>query len=244
MDWQKAALAAESSKHAYDGKEAGESFFRSQGFTEYLYIDKEGAEVHLVADGSRALFAFRGTQPSQISDLMADLNTVPKRHGPGFVHSGFRNEARKVWDDVEAFAEQHRGKAFLVTGHSLGAAMATYSAQELSWAGHKDLELYTFGSPRLGSPDYVAAMDIPHWRFVNNNDGVTHVPPAAMGFRHHGELKYINHYGFIRPLSKWQRFKDMMRGHWAAIKKLQLFDWLYDHSMDGYANKVSKAAQE
>jgi hypothetical protein len=55
---------------------------------------------------------------------------------------------------------------------------------------------------------------------------------------------YINHYGFIRPLSKWQRFKDMMRGYWASIKKLQLFDWLYDHSMTGYSKKVDRASKE
>lgn len=244
IDWNKAALAAEAAKFAYADSTTGRGFLKANGYKEYRYVDKNGAQVHLAADATRALFAFRGTQPAQISDLLADLNTVPKRHGPGFVHSGFRGEARKVWDEVEVWAERHKGKQFIVCGHSLGAAMATYSAQELSWHGHKDVELYTFGSPRLGSADYVAAMDIPHWRFVNNNDGVTHVPPTALGFKHHGTLMYINHYGFIRPLSKWQRFKDMVRGHWAAIKKLQLFDWLYDHSMTGYSKKVDNASKE
>ena len=244
IDWDKASLAAISAKFAYSDAKTGRVFFKAKGYKEYKFVDIDGAQVHLAADATRVLFAFRGTQPTQISDLLADLNVVPKRHGPGFVHSGFRGEARKLWNEVEAWAERNKGKQFLVCGHSLGAAMATYTAQELSWHGHKNIELYTFGSPRLGSADYVAAMDIPHWRFVNNNDGVTHVPPAAMGFKHHGTLMYINHYGSIRPLSQWQRFKDMMRGYWAAIKKLQLFDWMYDHSIDGYSSKIENAKSE
>ena len=244
INWTKATLAANAAKFAYGDDLVGGSFFKEQGYTEYKYLDKKGAQAHLAANKTDAIFAFRGTEPKQITDLLADLNTVPKRHGPGFVHSGFRGEARKLWDEVEKFAKKHKGKRFIVCGHSLGAAMATYSAQELHWAGHADIELYTFGSPCLGSPDYVAAMDIPHWRFVNNNDGVTHVPPAAIGFKHHGQLMYINHYGNIRPLSRWQRLKDMARGHWAALKKFQLFDWMYDHSMDGYAAKVDKASKD
>lgn len=243
-NWTNAKLAAHAAKMAYGSAKAGKNFFSSQGYNKHTFLDKDGAQAHVASNDTQVLLAFRGTEPKQISDLLADLNTVPKRHGPGFVHSGFRNEARKLWDHVIKLAEANKGKKFIICGHSLGAAMATYTAQELRYAGHQDLELYTFGSPRLGSPDYVSAMDVPHWRFVNNNDGVTHVPPAALGFRHHGTLMYINHYGHIRPLSRWQRIKDMLRGIWAAAKKLQLFDWLYDHSMDDYEKKVIKASQD
>jgi triacylglycerol lipase len=82
---------------------------------------------------------------------------------------------------------------------------------------------------------------VPHWRFVNNNDAVTAVPPGLLGFRHHGELMYINHYGNIRKLTRWQRTKDKLRGLWAAWKKFEFFDSLRDHSMDQYESKVKKA---
>lgn len=244
ISWDRALMAATASKWAYaDGKTA-KPVYRELGFTAHKYLDRDGAQAHVCNNKDTVLIACRGTEPTQISDLLADLNTIPKRHGPGFVHSGFRGEARKIWDDVYSFAEKHKNKKFIVTGHSLGAAMATYIAQELSWHGIEDIELYTFGSPRLGSSDFVDAMTVPHWRFVNNNDGVTHVPPRALGFKHHGKLMYINHYGNIRNLSRWQRIKDMMRGYWAALKKFQLFDWLYDHGMGHYHDKVKKAAEE
>ena len=242
LSWDVAVLAANSSSIAYcDGKEAKPQF-TAMGFTTHKFLNKDGAQAHLCGNKEFALIACRGTQPTELNDLLADLNTIPKRHGPGFVHSGFRGEARKLWDDILLFAERRQNMPIIVCGHSLGAAMATYIAQELSWHGIKNITLYTFGSPRLGNDDYVDAMDIPHWRFVNNNDSVCRIPPSVLGFRHHGELKYINHFGNIRPTTRWQRWKDRVRGFWAALKKGQFFDSFYDHSMDHYVKKTKKAA--
>jgi hypothetical protein len=75
---------------------------------------------------------------------------------------------------------------------------------------------------------------------VNNNDVVTKVPFWIMGFRHHGDLTYINYYGNVRKLTYWQKVKDHMRGRWAAIKKLQFFDGMRDHSITGYADNLKK----
>lgn len=241
ISWDRALMAATSAKWAYnDGAEAKPKF-KALGFKTHRFLDKDGAQAHLCSNNDTALIVCRGTEPTEINDLLADLNTIPKRHGPGFVHSGFRGEARKLWNSIHTFAKKHQDKLIVVCGHSLGAAMATYIAQELEWHGIHNVELYTFGSPRLGSDNFVDAMTVPHWRFVNNNDGVTHVPPSFLGFRHHGELMYINHYGNIRKLSKWQRIKDRLRGLWAAWKKLQFFDMLYDHDMNAYIDKVKKA---
>jgi hypothetical protein len=38
--------------------------------------------------------------------------------------------------------------------------------------------------------------------------------------------------------SYWQRFKDKMRGRWAALKKWQFFDGFKDHSSSRYSNKL------
>ena len=60
-----------------------------------------------------------------------------------------------------------------------------------------------------------------------------------MGFRHHGELHYINYYGNIRALTPWQRIKDGWRGRMKAWSKLELFDGARDHSMDAYERKIA-----
>ncbi len=212
--------------------------FEALGFTKYKFLEYDNAEGHLSASDNEVIITCRGTQPNQPKDLLADLDSMPKRHGDGWVHAGFRREARKLLNDVLAWVKKHKDKDIFITGHSLGAAMATYITQELEFAGYTNIKLYTFGSPRLGNKPYVDGIKSPHWRFVNCNDLVTHLPPTAMQFKHHGELCYINFYGNIRPLSTYQRFKDMMRAHWRDLKKFRVFDGIQDHLMTGYVSKL------
>ena len=68
----------------------------------------------------------------------------------------------------------------------------------------------------------------------NNNDVVTSVPLFLMGYKHHGDLTYINYFGYIRKMSLWQIVKDKWRGRWRAFRKGQPFDGAYDHGMAYY----------
>lgn len=238
INWQEVLISAESSELAYENGIVAKEKFKEFGYTTHRYIDKDGAQAHLCSNKESVIIACRGT--SEISDLLADLNIIPKRHGPGYVHNGFRHEARKIWDDVYNFSLKHKNKTFILTGHSLGAAMSTYLAQELAWHGIKNIKLYTFGSPRVGDYDYTVSIDIPHWRFVNNNDSVARLPLSSMGFWHHGKMMYIDFHGDLKELTMLQRGKDRLRGFWAALKKFELFDNFYDHSMNLYLKKIKK----
>ena len=68
------------------------------------------------------------------------------------------------------------------------------------------------------------------------------VPPSIFGYvyKHAGKLRYINHYGNIRTATVWQRIKDKIRGRLAALRKWQLFDGAYDHSMHYYYTYISR----
>jgi triacylglycerol lipase len=212
--------------------------FEDLGLTNYVFFDNAGAQAHAASNAYDIIITCRGTQPTKINDLLADLDTIPKRHGRGFVHEGFRREARKVLPMIFNYINHYPNRKIWVTGHSLGAAMATYIMQELEYANLDTAMLFTYGSPRLGSHDYVQDFKTEHHRFVNCNDMVTTVPPPALGFRHHGKLHYINFYGNIRDLSWWQRFKDKWRAHKRSWSKGQWFDGLYDHGMDHYIEKI------
>jgi len=214
--------------------------FADLGFDQYQIMDVDGAYGHLAASKTEVIITCRGTVLTHLNDLLADVDTIPKRHGTGWVHEGFRREARKLLPLVIDWVQNNRGKDVYITGHSLGAAMATYITQELEYRRYFWLHLYTFGSPRIGNYPYVLQIKSPHKRFVNCNDMVTHVPPEALLFRHHGDLCYINFYGNVRRLGKWQRFKDMMRAHFRAWSKFELFDGLTDHSIDNYISKLRK----
>ena len=221
-----------------DGKEA-KAGYRELGFTFHKLIDIDGAQVHLVRNGSEVGVCFRGTEPSEISDILADLKAWPtKSETDGWVHTGFKDELDKVWSVVLEYVTKYKEKDLYICGHSLGGAMATLCASRLPQTKH----LYTFGSPRVGTCSFVKNMKVPHTRCVNNNDIVTSVPLVLMGYKHHGELVYINYYGNIRKMTFWQRVKDGWRGRFQAFAKGMPFDGAYDHSMVYYVRYTEEDA--
>ncbi|KAJ4420768.1 hypothetical protein N0V85_000482 [Neurospora sp. IMI 360204] len=135
--------------------------------------------------------SFRGS--SSVQNWMADENIaqVPCDLVSGcLVHAGFytawKEVATKVTAAVQSANATNPGYSIGVTGHSLGAAVATLAAAYLRKAGYT-ADLYTFGSPRVGNEAFVA--------FVTNQSGdeyrVTHaadpvpgVPPIYSNYRH------------------------------------------------------------
>jgi len=217
---------------AYASEQDGRRTYRLElGYDWHRFIDVNGAQVHILRDGKNMVVAFRGTEPKELSDLTADLNAFPDRaQVGGWVHNGFQNELEKVWKPLLAIlAESQEERNLYICGHSLGGAMATIAASRLN-----PTALYTYGSPRAGTRKFINHITCPHYRHVNNNDIVPKVPFAFMGYRHHGELRYINFHGNIRKMSKWQRFKDGWRGRKAAWKNRAPFDGARDHGMANY----------
>lgn len=218
-----------------DGPEAKPEY-KKMGYTTHRFIDHDGAQVHIVSNKSEVVLCFRGTEPSEFSDIKADLNAWPDKanNGHGYVHNGFQNEVDKVWAQVNTALKKMKtdSKHLFITGHSLGGAMATIATSRMA----PDVTaLYTYGSPRTGTRKFVNSFkQVKHYRHVNNNDIVTAVPLALMGYKHHSEPRYINYYGNIRSMTGWQRIKDKWRGRWRAFQKGVPFDGAYDHGMDHY----------
>lgn len=212
-----------------DGKEAA-AHKKDLGYTGHKFFENDGAQCHAFWNREEYVLAFRGTEPSELSDVLADLNAIPRgAMTHGLVHSGFRNELDKLWDAIVAHHDKgHQNKKMWITGHSLGAAMATIATSRFEET-RKVEQLTTFGSPRVGTRKFVKHIETKHMRFVNNNDIVTKVPLWIMGYKHHGVLQYINFYGNIRKLTAWQMVKDKWRG-W----KSGLLDGALDHGMDNY----------
>ena len=239
FSYDKAHWLATLANLAYAQPLSARRTFKQSGIVENKYFDKDGAQAYGIEKNGVVFLAFRGTEPSQASDLLADAKAWHKKsqYG-GTVHAGFRGEIDKIWPDIEKWLVKHSGKQIYVTGHSLGAAMSTLATSRLP-AG---TICYNFGSPRVGSPGFSKEFDKKYelHRFVNNNDAVCRVPLWAMMFRHVGKLHYINTYGNIRNATPWQRFKDRFRGYRQAWKKGEVFDSLYDHSMTNYVERIGK----
>ena len=157
------------------------------------------------------------------------------------VHQGFKDEVDELWPDIceDINRKANLGKTLWFCGHSLGAAMATIMSsrclhnEELN----NPVELYTFGSPRVGWRGYVKSLGVTHHRWKNNNDIVTTVPLWVMGFVHHGTEHYLNAYGNYRSPTGWQLCKDKWRGIWMGLKQGKI-DSFGDHSMTEYIKHI------
>lgn len=214
-----------------DGKEAKDAYHQ-EGYRFHKLLDIDGAQCHIVWNKQEYVLCFRGTEPDEFSDILADLNAIPDRAElDGYVHDGFQDELEKLWDSIKTHIKTYLGdRKLFITGHSLGGAMATVCASRLV---EKVDALFTYGSPRVGSGDFVEALKVVHYRHVNNNDIVTAVPPYPL-YHHHGTLRYINRHGKIVPMTRWQRFKDKFMGRIESLMGGNPLDGAFDHAIDSY----------
>lgn len=152
-------------------------------------------------NGALSVVAFRGSEPEDPSDIFADADFAltdwcdAAGRGMGKVHEGFArliNQHQLLERLVAHIAGLPAGQRVLITGHSLGAALATLLASRLPAA-----ELYSFGSPRVGNDAFAAAMGTRAIkRYVNCCDIVPRVPPReVLGYTHVGSLVYIDRHG-------------------------------------------------
>ncbi|KAK7440380.1 hypothetical protein VKT23_017016 [Stygiomarasmius scandens] len=153
--------------------------------------------------------AHQGTEPenflSVLNDaqfFLEDLNTTrfTSADGKGIkVHDGFQKTFERTADGVlsgvqNGLATKGASKV-LVTGHSLGAAIATLDAMMLRQELDPSVEVNTavFGLPRVGNQEWADFVDAQLGgklsRVSNQDDPVPIVPPRTIGFRHpEGEI--------------------------------------------------------
>jgi triacylglycerol lipase len=224
----------------YEDPKTAKTKFKAIGCTIVEFFDIDNAQAYLLKnnDGIHVL-SFRGTEVTEPSDILADLKSGKNIEAiGGKIHVGFKGEINKLWPVIEKAVANI--DSLYVTGHSLGAAMATIASGRMQ---SKVLALITFGSPRVGNKEYVNSLKFTHYRVQNNCDDVTKVPLLLMGFAHHGTHKYLNYYGAFRNLTPWQQIKDMVRSRAKAYTKGQKFLGVYDHMMDNYIAKLGKIGE-
>jgi triacylglycerol lipase len=135
-----------------------------------------------------AFVSFRGS--SDVEDWLADLDAVPDAYLPvsgfGQVHAGFQDVYELGRQSIAAnLATATAGcDQILVTGHSLGAALAVLAAPDIvrNMPPNKiEPRLITFAGPRVGLTDFADAFNAAIescFRVVNFLDVVPYVPPA------------------------------------------------------------------
>jgi triacylglycerol lipase len=216
-------------------------------------FNKNGTQAFLAKNNEFAVLAFRGTQPERWEDVRTDLRVLKLRTIDGRVHIGFKNAFDDVKDDITEELRKHLGKMPLyITGHSLGAALATVATQEIE-EEFDDLvaACYTFGSPRVGDGKYEKAIKVPFYRIVNSTDIVTLVPFLLGTFVHVGDTRYLSRrkindvYILHRGMPSFTRVLESIIETLLALFHLSspLGPWIKAHDMDVYIDKLERYAK-
>jgi triacylglycerol lipase len=194
---------------------SGGEFKLPRGFR-FVSAIGSGAKAYLgyviESDGMIAV-AFRGTE--NLFDLFTDFNwgqvPYPYWSQAGMTHRGFTElYEQSVRPHLhETLRRLSVRKRLLMSGHSLGGAVATLAALDIAvHTKFRRLSVCTYGSPKVGSPEFAYAYDRTinaSFRVVNTNDIVPLFPPSNVNitYAHVGKRMPIA-FRFASPLKNHQ----------------------------------------
>ena len=174
------------------------------------------AEAYTVVYNNMLVIAFRGTESFRdvISDLNIDLVPLHLKNitRTPSVHKGFYDQFNsikaKLTLDINKYMNDTTIKEpkIIVTGHSLGGALATIAACKYSYDYEFPIKCVTFGSPRVGNSLFVEyfnnKVDL-SLRYVNDNDPIPLVP-LPIRFRHVDVCQWLYEDAIKKEASPWR----------------------------------------
>ncbi len=189
------------------------------------------------------IVTIRGTE--YLAEWLKDFDFIGTPYQPvpgrGTVHQGFQIVYYSIRANLLGIIQEARTaypalKTILVTGHSLGAAVAGLAAPDLITSAAKGLGpiVYTFAEPRVGHHDYAvffnSVIDV-CYRITNFWDVVPNLPPLLALYEHEGQELVIdsgfsldvahNHVlatGYVPGLAKWvQQHPVQATAHFGSV---------------------------
>jgi len=239
-----------------------------------------GTQAFFATAADFAILAFRGTEIDDPGDSCDDLDIllVPEPDysdasaaalghlaiiGQLFtplclVHRGFQSALNRVWDQVRRQLSQYRLERpeaeICLTGHSLGGALALLAYSRVP---DPKISAFTFGCPRVGDSGFARRVAANpgrgHYRFVNEDDLVAHVPPESVLYGHAPPQGYrFDATGRLDPASAEELPADLaavrtalrglpadFRSHPETLDQLPAPPCLVDHSVARYCMRIA-----
>ncbi len=253
--WRAALSAAVSSRLAYESPDKCQDTCLSRwSFQVFKFIENGSSQCLVASNDTLILIAFRGTE--QVGDWLTNLNLLSTTTRYGSVHRGFFDAFQSVRRNLEKVIEPiANGRKVLLTGHSLGGALATIAGIE--WETKFPIHsIYTFGQPCVGTRSfqeiYQSVLRKRHYRFVNADDVVPRIPP---GYIHVGKLVRFDGNGQVSALlesnsgssaealtyNEFESLKDRLNDldlNSLSTAEGLLPNYFSDHKLDRYIEKI------
>jgi triacylglycerol lipase len=199
-DWQIMIRAGYLSRLAYETPSDIKKLLSKAGFKHSsVIVDKN--MMAIVASRSKCTYvAFRGTDMTSLNDWMVDATSSSRRVPSGKIHKGFYRAYQGLHKKISHILKKtHRPEnSLIITGHSLGGALAGiygyYNDMDrfLDRKGFPISSVITFGQPLFADLNLAIKLNREfngrYFRFVNDRDIVTRVPPW---FVHFGALVWL-----------------------------------------------------
>ena len=207
-----------------------------------LFFDKNDAQAYIWKENNQIYLIFRGTESK--NDILTDLNVFTTKISKGvYVHKGFDDQLNSIYPEIcEKINSYSDCKNILISGHSLGGALATLSSYRLhdNYPNHNIL-CHTFGSPRVGNDLFaklVGSENQPNSCRVYNYEDPVPMTPMSFRFKHanvnnlcldnNGKFDNINrdHRFWLRPFT--------------SLVYCRFWNPIEPHSIDNYINLLKK----
>jgi predicted lipase len=203
-------------------------------FIESMDAGFTDTQVAILTDETtnRLYVVFRGSDKpiDWINNVQFRQQIYPYGDGNSEVrfHRGFMAAYFAIRDPLLKVVDQFRDQRIIVTGHSLGGALATIGALDLQYnlgtADNFSFSVYTYGAPRVGNLALVESFNrrVPDsHRFIYGWDVVTRVPREWQGYSHVDQAVQLGNRWTWRVLSR--RFSDHSIGQYIEAIEQELF---------------------
>lgn len=204
-------------------------------------FERGGTQAFLAESADRAVLVFRGSDDAL--DWLNNLNVMPVRwRGKGRVHGGFSDSLEAIWGEVMDAVRSVK-RPLLVTGHSLGGALAGLAATLLPCQ-----EFIIFGAPKIGDAEFQESAGTGR-RYVNNQDIVCRLPldifPLSGVYRHVGTAYLIGRQGGVSRLTETRgtggiglSLRDLRLNFRESGRRRRLPRLLMDHAPINYVSAL------
>lgn len=182
--------------------------------TGFIAVDETNRLIVLSFRGSRS--SANWSHNWQMRRVDTDL--CSKCHAHGGYWRAWVEIRDTVKPQVLQLMETYPDFRFAITGHSFGGALAILAAGDFRNVNEDLLrrtEVYSFGSPRVGSEHtvlYLTAQSNLSYRITNRKDPVPRLPPFILGYLNTSPEYYINHHSSNPGTSDFKVIESYLRG--------------------------------